>query len=169
MEHDWFPRPVPENVELGARSWLFSAYAFRHCHSRRAVAVRIGDDSGVYHGTHFELGPEGVVEIGRFCTIVGAIIRTNARVAIGDHTFLAHEVVLADTPFATPPDGASEPPAGPGIEIGEDAWIGARATVLGGSRIGAGAIVGAGAVVDGVVPAGALAAGNPARVLPARR
>jgi acetyltransferase-like isoleucine patch superfamily enzyme len=159
LEHDWFPRPVPAGVDVAERSWLYSSYAFHHCHG----SVRIGPDSGVYHGTHFELGPEGEVQIGRFCTIVGAIIRTNGRVAIGDHTFIAHEVVLSDSPFARPPSGAPEPRS-PDLRIGAGAWIGARAIVLAGVSVGDDAIVGAGAVVTADVPAGATVVGNPARV-----
>jgi acetyltransferase-like isoleucine patch superfamily enzyme len=164
LEHDWFPRPLPENVELGDRSWLFSSYAFLHCHSQRQCAVRIGEDSGVYIGTQFELGPHGEVAIGRFCTIVGAIIRTNGRVSIGDHTFVAHEVVMADAHAALPPAGSPEPRAAP-IEIGSTVWIGARAILLAGTRIGDGTVVGAGAVLSGEVPPGVTVAGNPARVV----
>ncbi|MBP8291359.1 MAG: hypothetical protein KAX65_01225 [Caldilineaceae bacterium] len=51
------------------------------------------------------------------------------------------------------------------IYIGENAWIGARAIVLGGAHIGAGSIVGAGAVVDFLVPPYSVVAGNPARVV----
>jgi acetyltransferase-like isoleucine patch superfamily enzyme len=173
LEHDWYPRPLPDNVVLGERSWLHSAHAFVHCHSRRPVAVAIGEDSGVYHGSHFELGPHGVVRIGRFCTLVGAIICTDGSVRIGDHTFVAHEVLIADGAWAVPPRAAAGTMTGsaaddgqrPLIEIGADVWIGARATILGGARIGAGAIVGAGAVVTGEVPAGSTVAGNPARVV----
>jgi acetyltransferase-like isoleucine patch superfamily enzyme len=124
--------------------------------------VRIGEDSGVYIGTQFELGPHGEVEIGRFCTIVGAIFRTNGPVSIGDHTFVAHEVVMADAHAALPPDGSPEPPAET-IEIGNTVWIGARAILLAGTRIGDGTVVGAGAVLSGEVPAGVTVAGNPAR------
>ena len=159
LAHDWFPRPLPDAVALGERSWLYSSYAFLHSHG----TVRIGPDCGIYNGTHFELGPEGSIEIGRYCTIVGAIIRTNGRVAIGDCTFVAHEVVIADHPFAAPPRGGPER-ASAGVTIGENAWIGARAIVLGGATIGDDAVVGAGAVVRGDVPAGATVVGNPARV-----
>jgi len=160
LEHDWFPRPLPERATLGERSWLYSSYAFSHSYGR----VRIGPDSGVYNGSHFELGPDGELEIGRFCTIVGAIIRTNGRVVIGDHTFIAHEVVIADTAFATPPRGTAEPAAA-GVWIGSGAWIGARSIILAGARIGDDAIVGAGAVVACEVPGGTTIAGNPARVV----
>jgi acetyltransferase-like isoleucine patch superfamily enzyme len=158
IEHDWFPRPLPDTVTVGARSWLYSAYAAHHNRGR----VTIGADCGIYDGTFFELGPQGQVAVGRFCTLVGAIIRTNGRVVIGDHTFIAHEVVIADSPFSQPPTGDPEP-AGAEVQIGSGAWIGARAVILGGARIGDDAVVGAGAVVNGEVPAGATAVGNPAR------
>ena len=49
------------------------------------------------------------------------------------------------------------------IEIGERAFVGARAFVLPGVTIGARALVGAMAVVTRDVPAGLRVAGNPAR------
>ena len=172
LPHDWFPRPLPECVEVGEGSWIYSAYAFLHSAARRPGAVRIGRGSGIYHGTFFELGPDARVEIGDFVALVGATIRTDRRVSIGDYTFVAHEVVIADGPFARPPGGAPEPgPVGDEeIVIGENVWIGARAVLLGGARLGDDSVVGAAAVVDFQVPAGCVVAGNPARVVgPVRR
>ena len=51
------------------------------------------------------------------------------------------------------------------ITIGENAFVGARAFVLPGVRIGARAVVGACSVVTGDVPDNVIAAGNPCRVL----
>jgi len=51
-----------------------------------------------------------------------------------------------------------------GIIVEDDVWLGHGVTVLDGVRIGKGAVVGAGAVVTHDIPAGAIAAGVPARV-----
>ena len=48
------------------------------------------------------------------------------------------------------------------VHIGQSVFIGARAIVLKGVTIGNGAVIGAGAVVTSDVPAGCVAAGNPA-------
>jgi acetyltransferase-like isoleucine patch superfamily enzyme len=166
LPHDWFPQPIPENVRVGERSWIYSSFAFLHYLSRAQCGVKIGDDSGVYHGTFFELGPEGRVEIGDFCTVVGAIIHTNGRVVIEDYAFIAHEVVIADSPFAVP-HAAGRAPASENrdIVIGRNSWVGARAILLPGAKIGEGAIVGAAAAVDFEVPPFAIVAGNPATVV----
>lgn len=172
LEHDWFPRPVPANVVMGARSWLYSSYAFLHYRSRMPVGVRIGHDTGVYIETHFDVGPMGQVLIGDFCTLAGPIISTNSRVTIGSYVLISREVVIADGPFAAPcGDGARgaipAAPAGDNADviIGDNVWIGARAVLLGGASIGEGAIIGAAAVVDFVVPPFAIVAGNPARIV----
>lgn len=49
--------------------------------------------------------------------------------------------------------------------VGHDVWIGTRAIILPGARIGNGVIVGAGAIVSGTVPDYAIVAGNPAKVV----
>lgn len=52
-----------------------------------------------------------------------------------------------------------------GITIGDGAWLGYRVTVLQGVTIGAGAVIAAGSVVVHDIPANAIAAGVPAKVL----
>ena len=164
LPHDWYDEPLPANVRLGERSWIYSSFAFLHHRSTRPDAVRIGDDSGVYHGSFFETGPDAEVEIGRFCTVAGPKIRTDGRVRIGDHTFISYDVVIADDVVAVPP-GAGPGAAPRGVEIESEVWIGARAVVAGGARLGRGAVVAAGAVVDFDVPEYAVVAGNPGRVV----
>lgn len=171
LSHDWFPRPLPRNCAIGDGSWLHSAYAFLHYRSVRPCGLRVGRHTGIYDGTMFDLGPSGEVRIGDFCTLVSPIFATNGLVTIGSYVFVSSEVVIADS-FAAAPGGAPSvrPPskvnvARTRVAIGDDVWIGARAVLLGGSAVGSGAIIGAGAVVAGDVPAYAIAAGNPARVV----
>ena len=51
------------------------------------------------------------------------------------------------------------------ITIGNNVWFGGHCVVLSGVTIGDNAVIGAGSVVTKDIPAGAVAAGNPARVL----
>ncbi|KAA1428053.1 CatB-related O-acetyltransferase [Nocardioides antri] len=51
------------------------------------------------------------------------------------------------------------------VKIGHGVWIGDSVVILGGVTVGNGAVVGAGSVVTKPVPAYAIAAGNPAKVL----
>lgn len=188
LPHDWYDQPLPDTVQLGEGSWTYSSYAFLHHRSRRRPSVTIGRSSGVYDGCFFDLGPRGEVSIGHHCTLVGVIISSNGRVEIGDYALLAHRVVLADSAWAVPagpvpapdtpaPDGVPETAREPGpasdadaaaIRIGRNAWIGCGAILLAGADIGENAIVGARAVVDGPVPPGMLAVGNPYRLRPLR-
>lgn len=166
MADDWFPRPLPLNIVLGERSWLHSAYAFLHYRSERQCGLRVGCDSGIYAETFFDLGPEGEVEVGDFCTLAGPVFATNRRVVIGDYVLVSREVVIADEAAAIPATGARTAitPA-PAITLGDRCWIGSRAILLAGARLGEGVIVGAGAVVDYAVPPFAIVAGNPSRIV----
>lgn len=110
----------------------------------------------------YPFSPEKLV-IGRFCQIAdGAVIVT----ASANHR---HDG-FSSYPFAIFGGEMTEgrpslPGPGPDTIIGHDVWIGTRATILPGARIGAGTIIGAAAVVGGTIPPYSLVAGNPARVI----
>jgi len=180
LPHDWFPRPLPGNVELGPRCWLYSSFAFLHYRSSKAVGLRVGHDSGLYHGTFFDLGPDGEMSVGDYCTIVGAVVASNGQVDIGDYAFISHEVVLADHFCPIPGRPGQEHPAnrahpagpvgsGAPIRLAANVWVGARATLLAPVHIGEGSIIGAAAVVTGDVPPFSIVAGNPPRIVSAVR
>jgi acetyltransferase-like isoleucine patch superfamily enzyme len=168
LSHDWFAADLPANVEMGAGSWLYSSYAFLHYRSRLPVGVRIGRASGIYDGTFFDLGPAGSLRVGDHTTIVGAIIRSDGPVEIGDYCLIAHEVIIADDAHGVP--GARVFSGGEGkekrgISIGRNCWLATGAILLEGARIGNDAIVGAHTVVDFEIPAGTMVVGNPPRIL----
>lgn len=51
------------------------------------------------------------------------------------------------------------------VEIGDNVFVGMGARILKGVTIGSDSVVGAGSVVTSSIPAGVIAAGNPARVI----
>ena len=108
------------------------------------------------------------VAIGRFCSIADEV-----RIGLGSHPM----GWVSSNPFPYFPlvpglhvgggafsyDWQAEP-----TELGHDVWIGARVMVPGGVKIGTGAVVAAGSIVTKDVPAYAVVAGNPARIVKQR-
>lgn len=97
-------------------------------------------------------------------------ILDEAEVRIGDNVFIGPNVSIytACHPLRAEERNTGAEWAEP-VTIGNSVWIGGGATILPGVRIGDGAVIGAGAVVTRDVPAGHVAAGNPARVIKAVR
>lgn len=81
-------------------------------------------------------------------------------VTILTHT---HRIDRTDIPMGQQGSMVSE------VVIGDDVWIGMRAIILPGVRIGSGAVIGAGAVVTKDVPDYAVVGGVPARVIRYRK
>jgi acetyltransferase-like isoleucine patch superfamily enzyme len=171
LAHDWFPRPLPANVQIGKDPWLYSTFAFLHYQSRKSCGLHVGNDTGIYNGTFFDLGKNAEVTIGDFCTIVGAILCTDGQISIGDYCFISHEVVIASHDFVTPglfeKTRNRDQPASTGhfVNIEKNVWIGAQAIIIGDVRIGEGSIVGAATMVRQDVPPYCVYAGNPGRVV----
>lgn len=146
---------------LGARLFL-SPRASYTCD-----LLEIGDGSWVAA----QVLLHGAVRMGRDCSLnPGCTVR--GRVTLGDGVRVGYQAHLVG--FEHRHEDLARPMwqqgvTSRGVTVGDDVWIGAGAIVLDGVTVGAHSIVSAGAVVTKDVPAWAIVAGNPARVLRDRR
>ncbi len=117
-------------------------------------------------------GQQGQLKIGDFFYInYYSIINCHYSIMIGDRVMIGPHCYICDfdhdislgTNEKIQPDGYASP-----THIESDVWLGAGVTVLKGVKIGSGAVVGAGSVVTKNVPANAIVAGNPAKLLKMR-
>jgi tetrahydrodipicolinate N-acetyltransferase len=108
----------------------------------------------------------GLLQLGQGVNINGfAKILVRDRVSIGEHCTISWNTQIMDNDFhPIVIDGVAQPQSAP-IVIEDHVWIGTGAIVLKGVTIGEGAIVAAGAVVTRDVPAKAIVAGTPAKVV----
>jgi galactoside O-acetyltransferase len=114
--------------------------------------IRVGEESAFNRGVHINASVGGRIIIGANCLIgPGVVMRT------AGHNYRQPEIKIQ----------AQGHNVG-NIIIEDDVWIGAKAIILGGVRIGRGAVVGAGAAVSKDVPAFAVVAGVPARIIKSR-
>lgn len=128
-----------------------------------------GKDINVERGASFGSGKN--IEIGDYSGLgencqVPDNIKIGRDVMMGPDVLIIgknHEFENLQIPMRL--QGAKDAPP---VVIGDDVWIGARTIILPGITIGNGAIVGAGSVVTHDVPAFAICAGNPARVIKVR-
>jgi acetyltransferase-like isoleucine patch superfamily enzyme len=143
-------------------------------------AITVGANSHV-RGELFVAWKSGSICIGDWCHVGDSShIWSHASVTIGNHVLVSHGVDIHDTDshpkdwqerrldaegiltgnYRLPTQTVSKP-----VIIEDDVWIGAKATILKGVRVGKGAIIGAGAVVTRDVAPFAIVAGNPARTI----
>jgi acetyltransferase-like isoleucine patch superfamily enzyme len=125
----------------------------------------VGDESKI--GAFVEIQKNATV--GRRCKISSHTFICEG-VTIEDHVFVGHGVTFINDsyPRATTADGELQTESDWKVEptrVRKGASIGSGATILCNVEIGEHAIVGAGSVVTRDVPAHAIVAGNPARVI----
>ena len=106
----------------------------------------------------------GELVIGNNNFINGAIISATTKITIGNNCKFGPFAMIIDSDFHSLKDHREEGKSAE-IIIEDDVWIGAKATILKGVRIGRGAVVAVGAVVTKDVPENAIAAGVPAKII----
>lgn len=137
---------------------------------RRAICTPLfkfgGKNINIEKGAFFGNGSE--IEIGDNSGL-GINSRIYGPVKIGKNVMMGTDVLIftsnhnidrTDMPMIEQGMTAISP-----VEICDDVWIGARAIILAGVKIGSGAVVGAGAVVTKNVAPFSIVGGNPARLI----
>jgi acetyltransferase-like isoleucine patch superfamily enzyme len=150
-------RCIAPDVKLGEGVKLSSFINLYGC--------QVGDNTKI--GAFVEVQKNA--SIGKNCKISSHTFVCEG-VTIEDNVFVGHGVMFINDsyPRATTPDGELQTERDWTVEptlVRTGASIGSGATVLGNVTIGEHALVGAGSVVTRDVPAFAVVAGNPARVL----
>lgn len=140
---------------------------------RFQAGVRFADPDAVHIGAacYFWRGCTALSELPGGRLLIGDGVQINRDVhldytgglQIGNRTLISEDVVIYTHDHGLDPRSAPVPVS---KVIGPDVWIGMRAVILPQCRnIGAGAVIAAGAIVTRDVPAGAIVAGNPARII----
>lgn len=132
----------------------------------KMAGMKIGKNSRIHMGARF-FDPENI-KIGE-----GSIIGDNAfldgrdKLIIGNHVDIASSVMIYNSEHNINSEdfGAKSGP----VEIGDYVFIGPRAIILPGVKIGKGAIVAAGAVVTKDIAQNSIVGGVPAQVIGERK
>jgi len=132
----------------------------------RLAGIKIGRGSRIHMGVNF-FNPRGITIgddtiIGDHCFLDG-----RAPLKIGNHVDITSQVLIYNSEhnIHSPGFEATEEP----VTIGDYVFIGARAIILPGVKIGNGAVIAAGAVVTKDVPPMIIAGGIPAKKIGERK
>ncbi|WP_319800655.1 acyltransferase [Luteolibacter arcticus] len=128
-------------------------------------AARWSNWLGVSGSMTLSVEDGAVLELKRGAGVSSLQIVANVGIEIGEDSLIGAGCLLCDSDMHEIPLGSARPVAMAPIKIGRQVFIGAHSIILKGVTIGDGAVVGAGSVVTSDVPAGALVAGNPAKVI----
>lgn len=131
-------------------------FIFKSCGNMVIIKTR------AYFGTGEYLVIGNNSQLGVNCKVENDLV-------LGENVVMGPDVIIMSSSHSferldLPINRQKHPPRRP-VVIGNDVWIGTRVLILPGVQVGDQAIIGAGAVVTKNVPARALVAGNPARLI----
>lgn len=158
----WMLRGLPFiQKRLGAE--ISIGKRFIACSSHRWNSIGVFQKVMLKANTH-----EARIEIGDDVGLSGCTIAASKSIKIGNRVLVGSGALITDSDahaLEAEARAHGEPGASAPVVIEDDVFIGARAIILKGVTLGRACVVGAGAVVAKDVPAGAIVAGNPARVI----
>ena len=96
---EWDYATLPANVALGERCWIERRESFERFRSERDRGVALGPGTQVYGWTVFNVEPEGCVEAGEDCVLVGAVFMCQERITLGRDVVVSYQVTIADSDF----------------------------------------------------------------------
>jgi acetyltransferase-like isoleucine patch superfamily enzyme len=185
IDGTWDYATLPENVKIGEGCRIERSGSFGRFRSRQVPGLVLGNRVRAHTWTAFNVEPDGVLEIGDDCVLVGALFMCAQRITVGRRVLISYNVSIADSDFhprdpelrrmdaiALCPEGdpSRRPPVtSRPVVIEDDVVIGIGAIILKGTYIGRGARIGAGAVITSRIPPGAHVLGNPARIVGAEK
>lgn len=137
----------------------------------RSTLIRVDENAKIhitgnfkfYYGCDIICFKNSKLELGSGFLNSDVKIRCMESITIGNNVKISHNVTIMDSDAHTVlRDGYVKTKP---VVIGNNVWIGTRATILKGVHIGDNCIIGAGAVVTKDVPSNCTVAGNPARII----
>lgn len=116
----------------------------------------------------FSAAKNAVIDIGNDCGFSAVTMLAQQKIQLGNRVLCGANVVICDGdhhPLAAQSRAAGAPGSSAPVIIADDVWLGMNVVVLKGVHIGQGAVIAANALVTQDIPAGAIAAGIPAKVV----
>ncbi len=142
-------------------------YGYSHALQRPKLTlgrdVRLAPNTSFRNGERIDLGDQ--VQLGEYTAFwagrSSSWIRVGARTTFGPNCF----VTAADYGLAAGTRITDQDMIERDVVIGADCWIGTKSIITAGVTLGDGCVIGAGSVVTRDIPANAIAAGVPAKVI----
>jgi acetyltransferase-like isoleucine patch superfamily enzyme len=135
-----------DHVSIASDSILFCTGVI----AQKGTGITIGNRTGISARAYF--AGQGGIAIGD-----DVIMGPNVQIFSENHNFTDLSLTIKE-------QGVTKQ----GVNIGNNCWLGAGATILAGVSIGDGSVVAAGSVVTRSVPANSIVAGTPAKIIKSR-
>lgn len=182
LPDDWFSAGLPSNVVLGKDVYIDTSYGFDAFCSDEVDGFEMQEGSGSYDRSSFIASNTGRISIGSFTILNGTNIICRNKITIGNHCMISWNTIITDSwidssisiekrqailyacaedPLRSYPFPEESKP----VVIEDNCWVGFGSIIMPGVTLGRGCIIGCNTIVMDNVPAYAVVAGSPQRIL----